>query len=167
MILLTPFWFPWKAWLAEWRNFVATVLELLKHEKECETNIVTMTPSSGISSSNFHNWLHLGYRYCSLTFCLSLDSGGRPPKKRKEKKKHCQLWSSCPKPFSCWFTYRSRIVCSGHWGTVHELDLFVGTQMFAITCGKQSGDDAKTEAQISTAVVQSLVEHVEPFFPGR
>ena len=33
---------------------------------------------------------------------------------------------------------------------------------YAITSGKQSGDDGKTVEQISTAVVQSFVEHDQP-----
>ena len=37
-----------------------------KHEKECETKVVTMTLSSGISSPNFHNRLHLGYSLWKL-----------------------------------------------------------------------------------------------------
>ena len=40
---------------------VLSNLRLSKHEKECETKIVTRTPSSEISSPHFHNRLRLGH----------------------------------------------------------------------------------------------------------
>ena len=38
---------------------VLSIFRSLKHEKECETKIVTRTPLSGISSPNFHNRFYL------------------------------------------------------------------------------------------------------------
>ena len=36
-------------------------LNVAQARKKCEMKLVTMTPSSGMSSPNFHNRLHLGY----------------------------------------------------------------------------------------------------------
>ena len=45
-------------------------LRSLKHEKESERKIVTRTPSSRISSPNFHNRLHLATRHWNSKKCL-------------------------------------------------------------------------------------------------
>ena len=91
--------------------------------------------------------------------------------RRKEGKKHYQLLSPCPTAFlqliHVTVQVTLRLQCGDRAATADEVDLLTEAQRYAITWGKQSGDDGKTVEQISTAVVKSFVEHDQPPFPCR